>query len=918
MSKSRLTGKTLKVSGLLEELEKDNIKDRVDIVSLFQEFGVSLTQKGKSWTGLCPFHEDKNPSLSVDREKGLYNCFGCGEAGDVVTLVEKMKHLSFREALSFLQKRGGAVEAPNTPRSALEQEKNPESVPLEVAERRDSGKTHTPLTLNEIAEFYHKKLYESKEAKAYLEGRGFKDPAIFTRFKLGFADGSLLDVVSNGQREALKVLGILREKGAEHLVGCIVFPILDENDQVKSMYGRRTSETEPKHLYLSGPHKGVWNRKASKVYDEIILAESIIDALSLVALGFENVQAVYGTNGFTDEHLQILKDDRVKTVVIGFDTDEPGRKAAVILKEKLRSEGFSAKTIEPPAAADKPCKDWNEYLTAGGQAEEVKTLIAAAAVESSAPETKPFFTVKKEGGVHDFDFGDVSYRLAGVKELFVQDLRVNIRAQCGEETYYDRLDLYSARSRSGYSASLSALFGVESKRIEHDLVAMLEHLEEERDKALFAGAKKQQELTEEEVKLGMEFLTSPDLFDQVVKDMEVLGYVGEELNKKLVYLAASSRVLDDPLSLLILSQSASGKSLLVDTVKKLIPPDEALSITSLSDQALNYIPSLMHKFLILGEAVHNEVIEHQIREMLSGKELSRLVTLKDPKTGELASTLVRTPAVVSCVMSTTRQNINPENASRFFLVNADETREQTKKIHEAQRRKYTLSRYAEKENTVPGIIRKHHAAQRLLKNVLVVNEFAALLDFPDMLMRTRRDHDRFMDLIAAVAFLRQFQKEKEQAHGKEYVACDITDYRIAYDIMIRGVLSATLIELPKSALDLYEALRDMARAGAKKEGIKPHEKTFTQREVREETGYGHTWIKLNLRVLVDFEYIVLSRGGKERFRGVYRLREDKDIESVNFSMIPSPEEFEKRILKDKSGHSGHNLVTDQITRVNSL
>jgi len=474
---------------------------------------------------------------------------------------------------------------------------------------------------------------------------------------------------------------------------------------------------------------------------------------------------------------------------------------------------------------------------------------------------------------------------------------VNIRAQCGEETYYDRLDLYSARSRSGYSASLSALFGVESKRIERDLVVMLEHLEEERDKALFAGARKQQELTDEEVKLGMEFLTSPDLFDQVVKDMEVLGYVGEELNKKLVYLAASSRVLDDPLSLLILSQPASGKSLLVDTVKKLIPPDEALSITSLSDQALNYIPSLMHKFLILGEAVHNEVIEHQIREMLSGKELSRLVTLKDPKTGELASTLVRTPAIVSCVMSTTRQNINPENASRFFLVNADETREQTKKIHEAQRRKYTLSRYEEKENTVPGIIRKHHAAQRLLKNVLVVNEFASLLDFPDMLMRTRRDHDRFMDLIAAVGFLRQYQKEKQQAHGKEYVECDITDYRIAYDIMIRGVLSATLIELPKSALDLYEAIRDMARAGAKKEGVKPHEKTFTQREIREETGSGQTWIRENLRKLVDFEYLIVMRGGKERSKGVYRLKDDSDIVSLNFSMIPTPDQMKAKIQR---------------------
>jgi DNA primase len=330
-------------------------------------------------------------------------------------------------------------------------------------------------------------------------------------------------------------------------------------------------------------------------------------------------------------------------------------------------------------------------------------------------------------------------------------------------------------------------------------------------------------------------------------------------------------------------------------VKKLIPPDEVISITSLSDQALNYIPSLMHKFLILGEAVHNEVIEHQIREMLSGKELSRLVTLKDPKTGELESTLVKTPAVVSAVLGATKQNTNPENTTRFFLINADETREQTRKIHEAQRKKYTLARYEEKSNLIPAIIKKHHAAQRLLRNVLIVNDFARELDFPDMLMRTRRDHDRFMDLIAAVCFLRQYQKEvKLTAAGRQYIECDLVDYAIAYEIMVKGILSATLLELPKSAVELYESLRELARQTARKNNLKANEVSFTQREIREQTGYGQTWIRLNLRVLVDYEYVILSRGGRERCKGVFRLKEEAAIEQFNFSMIPTPEEMKTK------------------------
>ena len=95
--------KTLKVTGFLEEFEKDDIKKNVDIVELFASFNVSLEKKGKNFMGLCPWHADKSPSLSVDREKGLYNCFGCGEAGDAFDLVEKMKGVDFKEALKFLK-----------------------------------------------------------------------------------------------------------------------------------------------------------------------------------------------------------------------------------------------------------------------------------------------------------------------------------------------------------------------------------------------------------------------------------------------------------------------------------------------------------------------------------------------------------------------------------------------------------------------------------------------------------------------------------------------------------------------------------------------------------------------------------------------------------------------------------------------
>jgi hypothetical protein len=340
---------------------------------------------------------------------------------------------------------------------------------------------------------------------------------------------------------------------------------------------------------------------------------------------------------------------------------------------------------------------------------------------------------------------------------------------------------------------------------------------------------------------------------------------------------------------LILSQSASGKSYLPELVKQLMPPEDVIAATSLSDQALNYLSGLTHKFLILGEAVHGETVEHHIREMLSGKELSRLVVEKDPESGRMESRLIKVPVIVSCVMGSTSRRINPENASRYFIINADESPEQTVRIHHVQRLRRGLAERKEGKEAAQQVIRRHQAAQRLLRKVNIVNEFAPFLDFPKNLIRLRRDHERFLDLIGAVCFLRQYQKREEQDGDFSYICCDAEDYRIAYRIIMEGTLASTLRELPTWSLSLYETLRQWVRKESKKRKVDPRELRFTQREIREATGLGHTWIQSNLRVLADYEYLDVLRGGGERSRAWYTLRADEAIREADLSMIPSPE-----------------------------
>ena len=247
MAGDRLKGRrTLAVSDFLDEFEKDDIKKGVDIVALFGHFGVSLAKKGKGYMGKCPWHDDSTPSLSVDSGKGLYNCFGCGESGDIFTLVEKMKGLTFRESVAYLK------EFASTPRLNLAasraragQENNTDTKDTDGSTGENAGRDAEPadsltapdgdegearavtgVTLDTVADWYHRRLFENTSALDYLKGRGLSDTRLLTRFKVGVADGSILEKISSAQSIELQAQGIITDKGAEHFQGLYYLPYL--------------------------------------------------------------------------------------------------------------------------------------------------------------------------------------------------------------------------------------------------------------------------------------------------------------------------------------------------------------------------------------------------------------------------------------------------------------------------------------------------------------------------------------------------------------------------------------------------------------------------------------------------------------------------------------------------------------------
>jgi DNA primase len=742
------------------------------------------------------------------------------------------------------------------------------------------------VSFKEISNFYQKNLYANDEIISFLDELGLNNSEVIKHFRLGFSSNLLKEIISKDQRNQLKELGIIRkDNGMELLSSCITIPLKDENGQIVSMFGHSIkSHARIPERYLDYETPIIFNREVISSYqEEIIIGESIMNVMQFFSRGKKNIIAPIHMNSDYSPLIEVLKQERVKMVILSY-FNKP-------MEQKLVESGFTVKSMNCS-----PENSWQDFFLKPKSSELLsKKTHEATLINLTSKGFKDPINVEFESGKYTFSLNDISYRVTGVKELFMTSLKVHIKATYFDLHSIDYVDLFSARSRNSFSRETGRQFGMEEKRIEHDLVTILEYLEDKRDQNLDSDGNVHVEVNEQDKKLAMKFLKDPHIIETILKDTKTLGYVGEDRNKILMYLSATSRKLDDPMSVIVLSQSASGKSYLIDTIKKLMPEEDVVSATSISDNSLYYLSEygLVNKFLVFGEAVHGEKIDYQIREMLSSKELSRLVTVSDSKSGSLMSTMVRKKAVVSMVMSSTNFNLNSENLSRCFVISTDESQDQTRAIHKVQRTKYFMEQEEAKTSINKEIVKKHHAAQRLLEKRVIIMPYAHVLDFPTNVMRSRRDHERFIDLIASVCHLRQFQKEKKTQGDITYIECDLYDYKIAYDITM-GILPHTLNTFPSSAASLYKIVRNLIKEKAKKNGLLPTEVTITQRELREESGLSQQFVKNNMRELINYEYLITENLASRGMRKQYKLVSDQDLQHLDLSMIPTPEELEAR------------------------
>ncbi len=924
----------------IPEADIERVKRETDLVALVQSRGVELKKHGaKDFIGRCPFHHDQaNPNFIVSPGKGLWHCMACGKAGNAIQFVQAHDGLSFRHALEVLRQGGKAV---FTAQPLTKQSTVPHlPCPLD-AEADDAA------LFGQVAAYYHQRLKSLPTAQAYLAGRGLDSQEMIDRFQIGFADRTLGLRLPNKNRaegerfrSRLIQLGLWRESGHEHFNGCIVVPFHDEAGTVVSLYGRRAQRGDLKHLYLPGPHRGLFNPECLRDSEEIILCEAVFDALTFWVNGFRNVTCLFGTEGFTDELWEAVK--KVRRVRIAYDADDAGERAAQRDTERFKAHGIEVHRVRfphgmdaneyackvkpadkslalllnsaqwlgagtPPAAASEggsatghaahrvqappatPAPSLSLAASVSGSSAFVETT--ADKVEDAAKKEKTEAAnqvpaaessiaasgLQQRGDAWHLDLEGREYRVAGLEKTIGTDaLKITLRLRAGERFHLDQIDLCRDMERRRFVERAAEETGLTADLLKRDMGRLLLAVEQ----AQVELARPADSiapvviLSPEEREEALQWLRQPNLLERLRQAFHQAGIIGEETGTLVAYLACVSRKLERPLAVIIQSASAAGKSTLMDAVLNFFPEEERVKYSAMTGQSLYYLgeTDLKHKILAVVEEAGAEKASYALKLLQSEGELTIASTGKDPATGKMVTQEYHVEGPVMIFLTTTAIDLDEELQNRCLTLTVDESAEQTGRIHRVQRERRTLAGLMAREDR-KAILKTLRNAQRLLQTVEVLNPYAPALTFTTGRTRNRRDHEKYLTLIDAIALLHQHQREavplpNAPDGAKQYIEVTLEDIALANQLAPE-VLGRSLDELPPQTRRLLASIRELVKNNGK------GNLTFSRRELRNACGWSLTQVRVHLERLVELECLAI-RHGRLGSPFVYELLLDLD------------------------------------------
>ena len=338
--------------GIVDE-DIARVRESTDIVAVISGY-TQLKRVGQRWSGLCPFHNEKSPSFSVNQSEGLYHCFGCKASGDAITFVREVEHLDFPGAVEWLAAKSG--------------------VTLRYTEKDESEGRKRQARLygltEQACEWYHQRLRSAPDAAAarsYLRSRGFDGEEV-AHFRVGWAPDDWDSLVRSlkASREDLEASGLgfvnRRNRMQDFFRGRILFPILDERERVIGFGGRKLPDAEgPKYQnsrdnVLYNKSKALyainWAKADAVAHNQVLVCEGYTDVIGFARAGVQRAVATCGT-ALTEDHVRILK-RFTRNVVLAYDADEAGQSAAerVYAWEQAHDIQFSVVALPPGTDPD--------------------------------------------------------------------------------------------------------------------------------------------------------------------------------------------------------------------------------------------------------------------------------------------------------------------------------------------------------------------------------------------------------------------------------------------------------------------------------------------------------------------------------------------------------------------------------------
>jgi len=334
----------------------DEVRRATDIVELISS-GVALKKRGKSYLGLCPFHEEKTPSFSVSPEKQMYYCFGCGVGGNVFTFLMESERVSFVEAVRTLAERAGVA------------------LPSATQEDRERATEQEILydACRTVGLYFHRNLISAPEGKAaleYLRGRGFSDETI-RKFGLGYSMNSWDALITHAQQEKLDLatlekagLVLKREDGSgsyDRFRGRAMFPIFSVSGRTIAFGARKLRPDDPLGKYINSPETPIYSkshvlyglshaREAIRERGFAILVEGYADLISVFQAGIENIVATSGT-ALTEEQTRLIG-RYAQAITLVYDADSAGSRAALRGVDIIIENGFDVNIATLPDKDD--------------------------------------------------------------------------------------------------------------------------------------------------------------------------------------------------------------------------------------------------------------------------------------------------------------------------------------------------------------------------------------------------------------------------------------------------------------------------------------------------------------------------------------------------------------------------------------